>query len=183
MEELKNGASPADPDVTIQWRSYELRPRGAPPMPPEYRVKIESFRPQLLAVARERYGREINQGPFGIDTRPALIGEKYAQRMGKGAEYHDAVMAAYWRDALDISDRTLLGTIAGACGLDEQAFLTALDDEEMLNAMLGDASFAQRAGIQGVPALVFNQRYLVSGAQPAEVLRNVVAQIVAENQG
>jgi len=36
--------------------------------------------------------------------------------------------------------------------------------------------------LTGVPALIFNNRYLVSGAQPYEVLRQVVEKVQEENQ-
>jgi predicted DsbA family dithiol-disulfide isomerase len=39
---------------------------------------------------------------------------------------------------------------------------------------------ARQYGLNGVPALVFDNRYLVSGAQPFDVLRRVVDQITAE---
>ena len=41
-----------------------------------------------------------------------------------------------------------------------------------------DIQFARQNGLDGVPALVFENRYLVSGAQPVEQLRQVVDQIL-----
>ena len=76
-------------------------------MPPEYKQRIEAMRPQLLAIARERYHREINQGPFGIDSRPALIGAKYAETKELGLAYHEAMMRAYWQEARNIGDRSV----------------------------------------------------------------------------
>jgi hypothetical protein len=52
--------------------------------------------PHLYAVARERYQRAMNPGPFGINSRVALVGEKIAEAMGCGSAFHDAVMNAYW---------------------------------------------------------------------------------------
>jgi predicted DsbA family dithiol-disulfide isomerase len=43
-----------------------------------------------------------------------------------------------------------------------------------------DIGRARRYGIDAVPALIFNHRYLVSGAQPYEALRDVVVQIKVE---
>lgn len=149
-------------------------------MPPEYRQRIKAMQPQLLAVARERYGREINQGPFGIDSRPALIGAKYAESQGAGLAWHEAVMRAYWQEARDIGDRAVLAEIAAALGFGRDEFLGALDDPGFDAQVQADIDLAHAYGLNGVPALVFDNRYLVSGAQPAEVLRNVVAQIVAE---
>lgn len=149
-------------------------------MPPEYRQRIQAMQPQLLAMASERYGREINQGPFGIDSRPALIGAKYAESQGRNLAWHEAVMRAYWQEARDIGDRAVLAEIAGSLGLPRDEFLAALDDRAFDAAVQADIDLARAYGLNGVPALVFDNRYLVSGAQPADVLRGLVAQIAAE---
>lgn len=150
-------------------------------MPPEYRARIEAGRPQLYAIARERYQREMNPGPSGINSRLALIGEKFAETIALGAAYHDAVMAAYWAEARDISDRTVLAEIAHGAGIDRDLFLAALDDPAYDRMVATDVDTARLYGLNGVPALIFNNKYLVSGAQPVEVLRQVVERIVAED--
>lgn len=168
------------PSIDLHWRSFELRPPGSPPIPPAYLARIEAGRPQLQALARERYGVEMNSGPFGVDTRPALVGEKYAERCGLDQVYHNAVMRAYWEEAQDIGDRTVLAAVAASVGLDRDGFLAALDDPEFQGEMLGDVELAHRYGLNGVPALVFADKYLVSGAQPTAVLQNVLLKVVEE---
>lgn len=66
--------------VEIKWRSFELRPKDALPISEAYRAKILANRPRVYAIVREQYGLEMNPGPFGFDSRPALIGDKYAKR-------------------------------------------------------------------------------------------------------
>lgn len=168
--------------VTVQWHSFELRPKEAPPLPPEYKEKIMAGRPRLYAIARESYGLELNQGPWGINSRPALIGAKYAEAQGVGPAYHDAVMRAYWLDAKSIEDREVLAAIATTIGLDRAALLAALHEPALEQEVLNDIAWAHTNGINGVPALVFQSKYLVSGAQPYEVLTKVVEQIQAEEQ-
>ena len=150
-------------------------------MPPEYRERIEAARPQLYALARDRYHRILNPGPFGINSRSALVGEKAASRMGRGNDFHDAVMRAYWGDARDISDRSVLADCAGEVGLDRSRFEAAFDDSSFDRLVQADVDQARTYGINSVPALVFNDKYLVSGAQPVEVLRQVVDRIVQES--
>lgn len=171
--------SPDDgqPPIVVRWHSFELRPAGSPPMPPEYRERIEAGRPQLYAMARERYGRELNAGPFGANSRLALIGEKFAEHAGQGEAFHDGVMAAYWAEARDISDREVLAEVAAASGLERSAFLAALDNPLYDRMVQDDIDSARRYGLNSVPALVFDNKYLVSGAQPVEGLRQVVARL------
>jgi len=181
LEQLTQAQDDTLPPITLRWHAFELRPAGAPPLPAEYRERIEASRPQLYATARERYQREMNPGPFGIDSRPALVGEKYAEAMGCGAVFHDAVMHAYWADARDISDRNVLADLAEAVGMTRGDFLAALDDPVYDDRVQADVETARRYGLNGVPALIFDNKYLVSGAQPADVLRQVVARIMQEN--
>jgi predicted DsbA family dithiol-disulfide isomerase len=180
LEALQHPIDPDAPAVDVHWRSYELRPKGAAPMPPEYKQRIEAMRPQLLAIARERYHREINQGPFGIDSRPALIGAKYAESQELGLAYHEAVMRAYWQEARDIGNRNVLADIAQAIGLPREEYLAALDDPVYDAQVQADIDIAHVYGLNGVPALIFDNRYALSGAQPADVLRRVIRQIAAE---
>ncbi len=168
-------------DVEIIWRAYELRPKNGPPIDPQYQAYIEEVgRPRMIETARQHYGIEINSGPFGIDSRPALIGDKYAESQGLGAAYHDAVFRAYWQQARSIEDRTVLREIAESVGLDGAAFLKVLDSPELDMAVSADITQARLYGLTGVPAIVFNKKYLVSGAQPFDVLREVVERILTD---
>lgn len=137
-------------------------------------------RPRLYAIARESYGLELNQGPWGINSRPALIGAKYAEAQGVGPAYHDAIMRAYWLDAQSIEEVAVLSQIAAAIGLAPAAFLAALTDTALEQEVLNDIAWAHTNGISGVPALVFQGKYLVSGAQPYDILSRVVDQIRVE---
>lgn len=134
----------------------------------------------MEAMARERYGLEIDTGPFGIDSRPALVGAKFAEAQGVGEPFHDAVFRAYWQDAQNIEDLEVLAGLATAVGLDRDQFLAALDDPQNQQAMLADVEQAFQYGLSGVPALVYNNKYLVSGAQPYELLAEVAEKAATE---
>ena len=166
--------------VEVFWHSYELLPKGSPPMSAEYRARIDAGKPRLYAMAREQYGLELNQGPFGIDSRPALAGAKFAQQQGLGQAYHHAMMTGYWIDAKDIGDRNVLAELAVGIGLDRDAYLAALDDPQYDEAVQADIEQAREFGLNGVPAIVFDNRYLISGAQPYPLLVQATEQVQAE---
>lgn len=169
--------------IAIHWRAFELRPIGSPPLPAEYRQRILNARPRLYAIAREHYGIEIHEGPFGINSRTALIGAKYAESVGKADAYHMAVFCAYWQQAQRIDDRTVLANIAQEVGIEAEAFMAALDDPSLEGDVLADEEEASAHGLTGVPAIVFLQKYLVEGAQPYAVLKDVVERIEAGEAG
>jgi len=169
-------------DVNIIWHAFELRPKGSPPISPEYRARIESMRPQFRKMAKENYDVEINSGPFGIDSRPSLIGEKYAEAQGEkqAKAYHEGVAEAYWIEAKDISDLKTLKAIAESAGMSGEAFVEAIKDPQYETQVDADVEIAHQYGLSGVPALIFDNKYLVSGAQPLNVLKDVVEKVQDE---
>jgi predicted DsbA family dithiol-disulfide isomerase len=169
--------------VALHWRAYELRPFNSPPLPREHRQRILDARPRLYAIAREQYAIEISEGPFGINSRQALIGAKYAQSLGKGDAYHMAVFRAYWQQAKPIDDQMVLAGIAQEVGLDAEAFLDALDVPSLEGEVVADEEEARVHGLTGVPALVFLRKYLVTGAQLYPVLKDILEQLEAGEVG
>jgi predicted DsbA family dithiol-disulfide isomerase len=169
-------------DIDIHWRSFELRPAGSPPLPPEYRKRIEASRPMFNKRAREQYGLEINSGPFGINSRPALVADKYAESQGKGEAFHKAVMDAYWQQARSIEETNVLKEIAEQVGLNTENFKAALTDPTYDAEVLSDIKLAREYGLDAVPALVFAEKYLVVGAQPYDTLKQVIEKIQEEEE-
>jgi predicted DsbA family dithiol-disulfide isomerase len=167
-------------DIDVHWRSFELRAAGSPPLPPEYLRRIEASRPMFNKRAKEQYGLEINPGPFGINSRPALVAEKYAESQGKGETFHKAVMDAYWQQAQSIEDTGVLKEIAENVGFNTETFEAVLTDPAYDAVVSADIELAREYRLDGVPALVFADRYLVVGAQPYETLKHVIEKILEE---
>ncbi|MBE2182219.1 MAG: DsbA family protein [Anaerolineae bacterium] len=171
--------------VDITWHAYELRPAGSPPITPEYLRHInEVSKPQFERMMRQEYGIEVNSGPFGINSRVALIADKYAEAQGNHA-FHDAVKQGYWLEAKDISQLEVLREIAEGAGLDGEAFAEVMSDPanyaEYDLEVTQDVRQAHAYGLQGVPAQIFAKRYLIPGAVPVETLREVVAEVKKES--
>jgi predicted DsbA family dithiol-disulfide isomerase len=130
--------------------------------------------------AREQYGLQIIAGPFGIDSRPALIADKYAESQGKGEAFHKAVMVAYWQQARSIEDTNVLKEIAEHVGLNTENFESVLKDPTYVAEVSSDIQLAHEYRLDGVPALVFAEKYLVMGAQPYDTLKQVIEKIQEE---
>jgi predicted DsbA family dithiol-disulfide isomerase len=187
MAESGLGSLRATHDIVADWRAFELRPPEAPPIPPEieaaHRERIAAGWPRVQQIARERFGLEMKRMEGGRHpTRLAHIGAKYAIQHGKGDAYHLAIFRAHWQELRDISSPDTLAEIAVSVGLDGAGFRAALADEFLLSAVLEDERAAAEAGLSGVPAFIFGNRYLVVGAQPVEVLRQVADKCVEEGR-
>lgn len=160
-----------DVPLNVEWRAFELQPeevRGSidPAAMAEKRKQIEAIWPQLKKIAEEQYGLKINPGLFGVDTRLAHIGAKVAKEHGKDDEYHRKVFEAHWVEQKNIGDTQVLAEIAASVGIDPKHFKERLKDEELRAEVLGEELSAQQTGIRGVPAMIIDNRYLLSGAQP-----------------
>jgi predicted DsbA family dithiol-disulfide isomerase len=134
----------------------------------------------LAQRAREQYGIEINRGPIDTNSRPSLIAEKFAESQGKGNAFHDAVMHASWQEARAIDDPQVLQEIMSNVGLATDNLGAILQDPQYEAAVDADIMQACEYGLDAVPALVFVDKYLVSGAQPYEVLKRVVEKVQEE---
>jgi predicted DsbA family dithiol-disulfide isomerase len=167
--------------VELHWRAFELRPKGSPPIPPEYRARIEANRPIFAARVKRDYGVEIHEGPFGINTRTLHQLKKFADAQNKGNEFHDAALDAYWMNGLDVSDANIQQELLKQVGI-ETAVAEILANEEYRNQVLIDERIAYENQMTGVPAIVFAEKYLVMGAQPLQVLQQVAAQVQAESE-
>lgn len=168
--------------LQIEWKAFELRPAGSPPVPEEYRTRIRAGGAQMQAIAQERFGLELN----AVEPKEpgasflAHVGAKYAIENGQGPGYHHAVFAAHWQGEKDIASAEVLVEIAHGLGLDELGFRAALENPRYATQVREEQEWAYRHGLGGVPAFIFGNRYLVSGAQPVEVLREVAERCVAE---
>ncbi len=175
-------------DVTLEIRAYELRPAGSPALPPAqeaaFRQRVSESWPRVQQMALERFGLELKRHEEGTitPTRLAHVGAKYALANDLGEAYHKAMFRAHWQELRDISDVDTLAAIARAVGLDEAGFRAALEDPALIQAVEDDEAFAHDNGLGGVPAFIFGERYLVSGAQPVAVLEQAVDQCVAEGR-
>ena len=167
--------------IEVIWKSYELRPHNAPPLPAAqeeaYKERIAAAWPQTQQIAQERFGVELKTHRWGVKSRLALEGAKFAEEKGLGAAYHNAMFRAYFIEDRDFGDLVTLANLAAEAGLDRAEFLAAVQSGAYAAQVDADINQAQAYGLQGVPATIIEDKYLISGAQPLEVWQDVVRQV------
>jgi predicted DsbA family dithiol-disulfide isomerase len=156
--------------IDVSWHAFMLRPPGSPGMTAEKRAMIAAFEPKLRGQMREEFGLDIERGPLGAQTFGAHHASKLADRHGRGAEFNDAVLRAYWLGGEDIGDATVLRAIGARLDLEFDDDLLAGREPATAEAVRTDLAQAAAYNIRGVPAFIFGNRYFVSGAQPLELL-------------
>lgn len=92
----------------------------------------------------------------------------WATEQGKGHEMKQALFAAFFTHREDVSDMQVLADVAAGIGLNRANALAMLQSGERADGVRQKEEFWIRQGVQGVPAMVFDQRHLVTGAQGEE---------------
>ncbi|ABL82890.1 MULTISPECIES: DsbA family oxidoreductase [unclassified Nocardioides] len=96
-------------------------------------------------------------------------------------ELKEALLAAYFLDARNVGDHDVLTEVADAAGLEEARVREVLAGTEYADAVEADIAQARAYGATGVPFFVVDQKYGVSGAQPAGVFSQVLEQAWTES--
>lgn len=113
-------------------------------------------------------------------SKNALIAAKAAGIMaGEQAywEVFDALQHALFTENQDISDVAVIESVIENTSLDFTAWKGQFENKETEQAVLRDLDFVRQNGINSVPALIIEDKYLISGAQPQSVIENTIEEI------
>ncbi|MES2191076.1 MAG: DsbA family oxidoreductase [Pseudomonadota bacterium] len=91
-----------------------------------------------------------------------------------------ALFKAYFTDGQSPGSHEVLARVAGEVGLDVARAREILASDEYALDVRKREQFYQQLGINSVPAVIINDRHLISGGQPAEVFEQALRQIAAE---
>ncbi|NUO85312.1 MAG: DsbA family oxidoreductase [Cupriavidus sp.] len=101
---------------------------------------------------------------------------------GKQLPLKQALLRAYHAEGKDPSNHEVLVDAARSVGLDAAAARKVLAGDDYADAVRAEIGEYQRMGIQSVPSIIFNDRYLVTGGQPVEAFEQAIREIAAETQ-
>jgi predicted DsbA family dithiol-disulfide isomerase len=104
----------------------------------------------------------------------------WAEIEGDQKPLKEALFEAYFTEGRDPSNHDVLVDIAGRAGLDEDKAREVLVSGRYADAVREAEALWQSRGISAVPAVVINEKYLISGGQPPEAFENALRGIAAE---
>ncbi len=104
----------------------------------------------------------------------------WARLEGKQVPLKLALLRAYHGEGKDTSDHEVLVEAAQSSGLDGAVARRVLASGDYADEVRAEERKFDAMGIRSVPSIIFNDRYLVTGGQPAEAFQQVIRQIVAE---
>lgn len=180
----------------VRWHAFELNPD----MPPEgeeqtahiarkYGRTIEqaqAVRGQMRVAADAAQVSLDYDGPEPAPPammRNTFLAHKLMLAAGEtaGPERQTALKLALFRahfnERRDVGDRAVLLDIAEEQGFDRTAAEAALDDPALGERVRGEERAAWDMNISGVPAMVFGGKFLVPGAQGADVYVDVLRKV------
>lgn len=105
---------------------------------------------------------------------------RWAETAGHQPELERALFRAYFSEGRNISDHEVLAGVAESVGLPGAQARAILASNEYAAAVREAERFWTGNGIQGVPAVIIDNKHLISGGQPVDVFEQALRQIAAE---
>ncbi|WBO23404.1 DsbA family oxidoreductase [Sphingomonas abietis] len=99
---------------------------------------------------------------------------------GKQIALKHALFDAYFTDGLDPGNVDVLIAAAAKAERDPAAAREVIESDRYADAVRAEERAWQAKGISAVPAVVINDKYLISGGQPPEAFEQALRSIAAE---
>jgi predicted DsbA family dithiol-disulfide isomerase len=106
----------------------------------------------------------------------------WAQAEGKQHPLKMALFEAHFTRGLDVSLPEVLSEVAGSVGLDMTAAAEVLASGSQADDTRARQQFWTSRGISGVPSMVFDGKYLLTGAQGAQTYAQMLQKVIAEKE-
>ncbi len=179
-------SSRPDLDVTIAWRPFQLDPT-VPQSGRDWQEIVEQkfggaaratemFAQVAKAAVADgvafRFDR-ITRAPNTVRAHALLL---HAASGGRQWQLAEALFTAYFHDGRDIGAVATLRELGESHGLDGDGIETLLHDGRYDIDVQQSQREAARLGVRGVPFVVVDNRFGISGAQPEAIFRQAISQ-------
>jgi len=173
-----------DKSVMIRWRPFLLNPSMPKEGMPHEIYMTRRFggprRAQRAYNAVEDVGLSaeidfafdsISRTPCSIDSHRLVL---LADRYEKSKQMIEALFYSYFVNGKDIGNVEVLTCIATSIGLNCQVVEDFLASDEDLDTVHESNHLAHSQGINGVPAFIFNEHFIISGGYPSNILARMI---------
>jgi len=150
----------AKQEILTHWASSKRLPGG------------EQINLELMASRTFPY-------PYSMPSLRAVKAAEMQGGMVAHARMYDRLQHAHLVEARDVANLQTILECAEEIGLDMPAFRADFESETTKTAVLADREAAHALGISGTPTVVFNDKWVLSGAVPIEQYRRVIDLLLA----
>lgn len=191
FKQLEQALGMTDAGAYIRWHPFELNPA----MPSEGQNLGEHI--------AEKYGQTSEQSAqnrkmltdlgaalgftFNFDANSRIVNTfathqllDWSQQYGLQHPLKMALFDAHFTDGKDVSQSDVLIEIAASVGLDATDAAAVLSSGSQAEETRARQKFWTDRGISGVPSMVFDGRYLLTGAQGAPTYAQMLQKVLAE---
>jgi len=169
--------------VDVEWRPFYLyfdTPPEGRELPEHIRQKRAMGSEDRLRTIADLYHMEFKSTERIYNTRLAHEATEYARENGKGNEFHTILFRKVYADGEDPGQWKVLRGAAQEAGLDDEAMQKDVESGKYTEAVEQQVRWAYKIGVTGVPTYVIDDRYALVGAQPYEVFKNALTQIMSQ---
>lgn len=136
--------------------------------------------------AMTRAGIRMKRRSLLPNSRPSLEAAEFARDVGLFEPLHRALFRAYFEEAEDIGDESMLARLAGQCGVDAGELTASLRDRRYEKLVDEKVGWAREQNLGGVPAFLFyardpsgeENRFVLVGAQEYDVFKDLTERIL-----
>lgn len=166
--------------VKVTWKSFQLNP--AMKTEPgksinQYLAETKGWTPDYAKSMNDHVTQLAGEVGLTYDFDKAVVANSFdahrliqlAKTNNLGDVAEERLFRAYFSEGKNIADHEILKTLAADIGLDQEEVSKMLQTDSFSENVRQDIYEAQTMGIRGVPFFVIENKYGISGAQPAEV--------------
>jgi predicted DsbA family dithiol-disulfide isomerase len=103
----------------------------------------------------------------------------FAEERGAADPVIRALFRALFQEGRDVSRPEVLAAVAEEAGLEREEVTEFLSGDRLKREVLAAHQDAERIGIQGVPVFIVDREHAITGAQPPEVLTDLLDVAIA----
>jgi predicted DsbA family dithiol-disulfide isomerase len=177
--------------IEIEWQPFELNPQ----MPAEGQNVDEHITEKYGSTAaqqKESKQRLVDAGnELGftfdyfddmriVNTFDAHVLLEYAKKFDKQTALKMRLTASYFSERKDVSQREVLKQALLDVGLNAEEGMALLENEEARYEVRTQQGYWKNLGVNSVPTIVFNRKSAVTGAQPVDLFKKVLSELIAE---
>lgn len=177
--------------VTIEWKSFQLDANF-----------IAAPDDNIIDHLAEKYRKDTDWAQTMIDNmtqnaknagldfhfEKAILANSFhahrllhlAKKYNLANELEELLFKAYLTDGKNVNDLDTLSKLGKKVGIDSEEIKQVLESNEYTKEVQQDIEQAQSIGVQGVPFFVFDNKYAISGAQPATTFLQTLERVWQE---
>ncbi|WP_026898362.1 DsbA family oxidoreductase [Daejeonella oryzae] len=185
QKRLSDAIKQSEYKFEISWKAFQLHPElGKDGMAkdeflqnkfgPEGEGMFDKLKDIAVSESLDMNPELITNIPNTIDVHRLMI---LAKKHQKDHELATLLFKAYFVDGKDFSKTDTLVEVGKSCGLSKTEILTFLKSDEGRKEVLMEEEMYRESGINAVPSFIINNKYMIEGAQSADVFLEAFKQL------